>query len=693
MKIGGRIALALSSAALAAACSEPLDTNRTNSGSTFGEIVLNLACQRMAFTEDARDGKITADGGEWPAICKEGLAAPPSAADSIKALFAARPDLVAGIDGAFPDEFLPDLQTFLTSNEFLATYDDETAEHAIDSLIGFLRLMADDGEAVDALERLNWRIGYRPLKPALGAVRSVVNYPGMHDLLLSLGEAVTKGGSARGEWENLLKALGATLRDVRASDNPGAPDRTLRIALDLLLSERAQLGTERPIPLVLRDEHGVALLARVGANTPFLDQNGDRAGDLEPVTGRFLGSDGQVLRGNTPFAAPTGVLPKDMEPAQNDPQQQFGRDELGRLIDASGAPLYRYVDLDKTLVAALARDGIQLFDPQKGTALDLLRGTSALMGERAMTTHTYDNGETLAYRGFVDADGDQKLDESPMLDVAYGALQLLRDPGIYDTLALARKLLTDNEADLSRLAEAAVVTARFGNQHPEAELPDDSPMWDDLLPVVRQILEKPQLVADLMKALEAPEVAQLSERFGKYMKYSNRFDIDPTTLQVMGAFTTLVDRTRADTGANRSIFQRILHIIHDSNHAQMCNKEGAKVKAGGLTYPPLGPGYGRCDLIQIDNLAVLYVQSMVYAKDSQRRIICENADGDEGAHVAQASDCARQGTGIRPRPKAFMEFKDGVVNFAIDNLLGGEDAALEGNSGITGFRRHPTPEA
>ena len=59
------------------------------------------------------------------------------------------------------------------------------------------------------------------------------------------------------------------------------------------------------------------------------------------------------------------------------------RDDLGRALTTDAGPLvYQYTDLDKTVLAALARDGIQLFDPQKGTAFDLARGASALVGAR-----------------------------------------------------------------------------------------------------------------------------------------------------------------------------------------------------------------------------------------------------------------------------------------------------------------------
>ena len=46
------------------------------------------------------------------------------------------------------------------------------------------------------------------------------------------------------------------------------------------------------------------------------------------------------------------------------------------------APLPVSAEPGAAALAALARDGLALFDPGKGTALDLLRGASALVGAR-----------------------------------------------------------------------------------------------------------------------------------------------------------------------------------------------------------------------------------------------------------------------------------------------------------------------
>ncbi len=669
-----RLAAVISMAALmSAGCHGGFDEARqpVDNGS-FGETVHTLVCKRIAYLDDLADGGATdVRGDAMRDICRLGLAPPATASGKLKALLAERERLTAAVDAIYPEAYLPDLQTLLTSNEFLALYDDDTSQRAIDALIASLRHIAIDDEAIGALERLGHRLGYRPLTPAMGALRALVNYPELHDFLLTLTESVTTGGGARGEWQNLIEALGIALRNAEPAPSPNAADRTLRIALDFLLTERAQLGTTMVAPLTTRDARGVARLRAVVA--PYVDGNSDGQADIDDL-GRFVDAAGTPIAAPAPFELPEGAAASPW---------QF-RDPQGRALTAAAGPLlYQYVDLDKTVLAALARDGIQLFDPQKGTAFDLTRGASALVGARMEQTRSYGNGESLTYRGYDVA-------TSPLLDMTYGYLSMLRDPAITDTLALATTLLSTREADVARLAEVFISAARKGDNHPEAVIPATAPMWDDLIPVFRQILARPALVTALLAAMERPEVAQLGERFRKFMAYKDRFDINPSNQTVTGSFATAVDRSRPDSGFDRSIFQRILHVIADSNNAVACNKAGARVVDPfvGIT---LGT-YNQCELFRVDNLATFYLQSIAYAKNGSGQYICETNAGafDSTTTAATPQGCVSQGR--RPQPKANFNYNwGGVVSFSLDTF--GGDQFLEDTVGIVGMRTHPTPNA
>jgi hypothetical protein len=675
MTLRASFALALGVAVAGSACFEPLDTTREDQPGTFGHLVLDLACQRVAYLEDLNDGdgKVDVRGDEHRAMCKEFdpiPAAPEDAGAPLKALQATRERTTEAVDAIFPEDFLGDLQGFLSSNDFLSAYDDDTATAAIDALIGVLRLMAEDDEAMAALERLNVRLGYKPLEAGLGVVRSVVNYPGMNDMLLTLTEAITPGGSARAEWENLVEAVGVSMRDAQPATDTDASQRTIKLALDLLMSEQALLGTDRTIGLVRRDTNGLAQIqaevtkpgddAKVGT---FADNDSDGAVDIVNGRYQFRKTLTETIDAPSPFA----LAPDEEETAA-------ARDALGRALDRpGGTPLYRYVDLDKTVLTALARDSVDLFDPGKGTALDLLRGTSALMGGRVEATKTFDSGEQLAYRGY-------DLSQSALLDMLYGYLQILRDPNIYYVLGLGKQLIANHEPQIARLAEAVVVAARKADAHPEAVIPANKALWDDLIhgtcikdpfaepaqrgscgpgfrfsKVLPDILARPGLVLALMDALKRQEVKGLSQHFFHYMTKKDRFPFNPANINAPppSAFVTAVDRSQPDDNFNRSIMQRLLHIIADSNGAQMCNKEGARLTVHVLgvpvTYPLFGGSFPKCDLIEINNLAVFYVQSIV--------------------------------------GKAEMVFNDPVVSgVATDELMQEE-------SGIDGFKKRPTPQA
>lgn len=666
------------------ACKSPFDDTRTSVDTgTFGETVLTLVCKRVAYLDDLADGGTTDVRGDGVRDLCRGIGSPPaSASGALHALIATRPELVGAVDTIFPAADLDQLQAFLTANDFLAITDDGTTTKSIDALVAALRKLAADDDAMAALGRLAPRLGYRPNEPGLGTMRAMVRYPQLRELILQLTTAITEGGGAHGEWDHLLDAVSAAMRNATPEVNPAAADRTLRIALDLLLKERAELTPANAMPLASRDSRGlVQVVGTAGAlPAPFADRNGDGQADAD-ADGHFVNGNGAVLDNvPAPFASPDG----DAWP---------NRDAAGRaLVGPGGAFLYRYVDLDRTILGAVARDGLTLFDPQKQTGFDMLRGASAMVGPRVEATHTYPDGEQLAYRGYKTEEplGAGMVSTAPLLDIAHGLFQYARDPNIYDTLALARRLLSQNQPQLARLTEALIATARKGDVHPEAMLLANAPLWDDMVPIIAQITARPALVNALMAAMELPSTVALGDRFRKFMTYRDRFDINATTQAVVGSFATMVDRTRTDSGFDRSVFQRFLHLISDSNHAVACNKQNAQVKDPyiGIT---LGT-YNACSLFRVDNLAVFYMQSIAYAKNAAGSYLCETDAGawDSTTTAATPQGCVAQGR--RPQPKANFNYNWGGLVSGSIGLFGG-DGFLESTVGIAGMRTHPTPQA
>lgn len=640
------------------ACAPGFDGTRAPDSHSFGERVATLMCKRLAYQAEPSDVR----GDHYRDACNGGDA-PADAPGELAALFASRASLIKAIDTAVPADMTADLQAFLTSDATLALYDDDTISRSVASLADLLDEIAHDDAALAALARTGVRDGYRPAAAAFGVPAALTTaraiaapgspgsvVPSLRGVLATTVPALITGGAAHAEWDALVAALSATLLDASAPGDAASPERTQALAAGFLLSERTDLAEPAALPLVQRDPRGVAKVALVGGAVPppFVDADRDQLADVDAL-GRFIDAQGRPIATAAPFAIAGDT-------AARDPQ--------GRV------PAFSYVSLDRTVIGALGHDAAQLFDPAHGIALDLARGASALLGPRVTASHAFAAG-ALGYRGY-------DVTRSPLLDMTYGFAQLLRDPGARDLLGLADALLGDHEPAAARLVEAAIATARLGDRHPEAQILAGAPLWDDLMPVLRQIVAKPQLVRALLAALQLPEVKQLRNRFSDLMTYSDRFDIDPATQAVTGAFSQRPDRTRPDSGFNRSVFQRFLHLLSDSNHAVLCNKQGATVVIIGL--PLFGP-FGACNLVQIDNLATFYVRAITFAKDAGGNVICENDRGDVvGCNAG----------GARPRPGATMVFKDPVLAGGIA-LLG--DGFLESQSTIAGFRRHPTPEA
>ena len=556
------------------ACAPDFDATRTSDSSSLGERVVTLLCKRLAFQAEPTDVR----GDHFRDACAGGDL-PAGAPPTLVALLARRPALVKAIDTAAPDAFTGELQAFLTSDATLALYDNDTMSRSIASLADLLDEVSHDAAALAALARVATRDGYRPAAAAFGVPAALAlarssasgapGTPSLQAVLAGTVPAITAGGVAHAEWDALVAALSATLLDVSPPSDAGSTERTGALARDFLLTERPDLSEPTPVPLVHRDPRGIAQVALIAGAIPppFVDTNGDQLADVDALD-RFVDAQGAPLVPAPP--APFAIA-----------DDTATRDSQGRVTT------YDYVDLSRTVIGAVGHDVSRLFDPAGGPsgsiAFDLMRGASALLGPRVPATRAF-TAAPFSYLGY-------DTTQSPLLDELYGWSQLLRDPGIGDVLDLGQTLLADHSAAAARFLEAAIATARLGDAHPEAQILPSAPMWDELMPIVRQIIAKPALVNALFDAFQQPQVKELGKRFHDLLTYSDRFDINSTTQLVTGSFTQKPDRTRPDSGFNRTLFQRFLHVIHDANRVQMCNKAGARVSFAGASFGP----FAACD--------------------------------------------------------------------------------------------------
>jgi hypothetical protein len=626
---------------LLGACGEPLDTTRRPiDDGTFGETVYTLTCQRLAYTLDREDGDGVVDvsGDRYRALCREGGLVPDGTPPAVEALADRRAPLVAALDVGFPADNLGEIQGYVTSNAFLSLYDEGIAETAASTTGALFDEMAGDDDLVEALARLDWRPGHRPYPARLGTVRETLRYPRLSAVLVDTTGAIVDGGPARDAWLALQRALSHELTAAAPAADPAAPDRTLRLAVDLLLEESSFFGVGSPMPLVRRDHRGVPLVRLEGGviPAPFVDADTDGLADVD-------------LEGRLVYA---GSLAPTPFPGVELVETAAARDSLGRaLAGDGGASIYDYVDLDRTLLGALARDTRELVNPTRGTAFDLLRGASALLGRRESVT----DGD-LTYLGY-------DTTESALLDLLHGFLSLLTYSGMDEVLGLSRQLLIDHPPEAARLIESLIDAADLGDRHPEAQLEPDAPLYDDLVPVINQILAVPGLAEDLMRALQDPRTRQLAQRFADMMEFKDRIDLDGDQ-NLVGTLRTPVDRAATDSGYNRSVMQRVLHLIHDANGVPLCSKAGASIKFIGFSVKTYD---NPCELMRVDDMAVLYLQSIAYLKDVNGNVVYD----DRGL----------------PVPKAHLEMDLGWLESLIS------DDTMESQAGIDGFRRHPTPQA
>src|SRR6185436_14813601 len=73
----------------------------------------------------------------------------------------------------------------------------------------------------------------------------------------------------------------------------------------------------------------------------------------------------------------------------------------------------------------------------------------------------------------------------------------------------------------------------------------------------------------------------------------------------LSVWNTPVNRGAPDNDYNRSVMQRMAHLIHDANNLQFCNKNGASVSIG------INIGnYKPCEMFKIDDLGLFFVLSM-----------------------------------------------------------------------------------
>jgi hypothetical protein len=552
---------------------------------------------------------------------------------------------------------------------FQGLYNDGTIPQSTESIARVITAFKAATDAQAAWTHFDARSGYRPIDIALGASRPTIAYPNLRDFsnatlaLLSAdsqpyqldpqvdasGNRVPVPGAAYPQLTQLMAVAHAELLNstadaplpllTQATDpTTGAtvldrPRADLEFLQTLLYAQDPAFGGGTSRYVVQRDPRGYAVVPLVGGKVPapFVDADGDGLPDYDATSGLFTTSTGQPAP--SPFFA-VGA------------PDALARDDSSRALNApGGALLYGYIDTSHTYSASLMRNLEPLVDPNAAdsheTLMDLMAGAYVLWGTRDganKTTKTYADGEKVTFDSFETA-------SSPIVDLLYAFGQILADPSTDTTFSFASTLVQKNPNDVARVVGDALYAKSLADKDATAKIPATSTLWDDMIDVAIQIDQEPGLLADVLRAMGDDATLPLSTSFSAYMANKDRISYDRGHLNgpaydfntsSTAAPSTPVDRTKADSGANRSEMQRFLQAIHDTNGVTACNKQGAVVHAQGVPLlgtidVPAGPAnsiiaegvlatqygskttFNECEVFKIENLAAFYLDSMVGA--------------------------------------------------------------------------------
>ncbi len=623
----------------------------------------------------------------------------------IEALGRRRADLIRALDATFPDTAkvaIKDLDNPdptktcdapKKSGEGLLTdaladmlgkmgdlYNDGTLPQSTESLARVVAEFKKSDEAQAAWSRISARQGYRPIETALGAARPMVAYPNLRDFanaslrLLAAdsnpydrnperdadGNRIPEPGPANAAFNKLLEAAHEELLAVKADPKPPAltlttdpslgrvvlsrPRDNLEMLQELLFVQDAAFGGGNPAYIVRRDPRGYARIAGGAVPSPFLDTDKDGLPDVDEL-GRFKTSNNSLAP--SPFPYPGA--PSD-----------GARDKFGRAL-AGTQLLYDYIDTTHSFAAQAMMDMKPI--AEKGALVDMMGGLYVAMGPRGPASKKYAD-KTVEYEGL-------KTKESPMLDLVYAMGAILGDRNTDTTLSMAKELVAQHPKETARLTGAMLEAFDIAAKHPEAKIPKNATFWDENIDVMQELVREPGLMEDLLRALAAPESAEIGNIFARYAKFRDEVTYDKNdinglpwnlTTKSKSELKTPWDPNAPKTGTNRSALVRFLGLINDTYGVAACNKPNAKVHArlGGIsvTMPIIG-SYKECEVFKIDNMAEFYVDVMAEAWQY---------DPD-----------------TKPNKRGTFYLRDNLLRTGIAGIGAATTGLMEDSSGLTGF--------
>ncbi|MCB9658099.1 MAG: hypothetical protein H6726_10665 [Sandaracinaceae bacterium] len=581
-----------------AACSAPFDTERRALGrGTIGAEIYKVVCQR--FSSEALPSDVS--GGQTRALCAG--EAPPESAPSpqLRALAENRTRLITALDATFPEALEDDLDTLLL--DLLPLYDrpDEQLPNTTRGAASLVYELMSDEAVLTALEQVGVRRGYRPLRRALGVARPVLAYDDFQNFATTVLATIDEGGAAHDEYRALVEALAADLAvDDPVPEPTGDGRGTLAVARELMLSHDDAYGPSSPVLIPQRDARGMAVPAALDGSLGFVDLDADGLADVDDE-GRYLDASGAPLSLPAPFA----LLGEPGAPA---------RDADERALDDQARPLFAYHELNRTLLAGLARDVSPLLDPDQPGLLDTLRGLPVLLGPNTDAQEQV-GAITLDYAGYDDSQG-------ALRPLVHALAPLLSETETADAIAALEVLLRDHEGLVAGLVHAGHVTDARSDLTPRADLVEGSELWDDVIQVAQWIVQEPGLLEALLRALADPQARRFGQIFAEMMTYKDYTEGPPANdvnLHLADQdWAVTPNRNAPDARGNQSVFQQTISAIHDLGYVSVCNKANPQIvlqyrdifgNPQSITLPL--NFIGECDLFRIEDVAETYALSLI----------------------------------------------------------------------------------
>jgi hypothetical protein len=419
---------------------------------------------------------------------------------------------------------------------------------------------AGRGQAYDAIRQVamaRTRAGEPVLPPlAAGALRLARAHDGLSD------NGLADDGEPR-ELRELRRALALELAAVDLESGREAHTFDASLLERLVAAVGVSDAAAEPAWVALADPRGLPRVA-VDPSTsalywPFVDA--DRDGLADATAG------GEWT----------------LEPSAEPPPEPYGATGRhatdGRALAYDGRPLYQYANFNTSGAGVVARALRQM--ALDGTHDDLVHHVDDLMRPRERVV---DERDGVSYDAFP-ADRTRSLE--PVFDELWAVIEATREQPPERLLYGADALVREHRGEVRTVLEEALAAADAFEEADHGELAAYNTLLDDLIledrppgtvcegsydadfnlrcdrpagPIVPRLIDS-GILRDLVGILDDPAFADLAATMADMMTHRD------SPVRVSDGALRVPMASTGESADNRSVFQRLLHLVHDTNDA------------------------------------------------------------------------------------------------------------------------------